>query len=405
MVLIYSSKTSYRLEYVCEVLFRHILQTDFKITLSLEEYHEYDGLKLAYQNSSSLLFEEDIRFQEEDKLFEDPYALAFYVLTCYEEYLPDQERDRHGRLNYDQSFLVRHGLEKIPLVHHLADIFKSELLRQNPNITENREYQFLPTFDIDIAYRSKGKTWLRFLGACTKAFFSGDLKKIQELYCAKFDTGFSDPFDVFDTHEQLCRNHNTKPVYFCLTSSYSRYDKNIAPKSSEFQKLMQKLQTFSEIGLHPSYYSTLKKLYQEKKQLETIIQQPVVKSRQHFLRIKFPDTYRNLIQAGICEDYTLGYHDRIGFRAGICVPFPFFDLLQNQKTELQLHPLIFMDGALIPFENNATEYFTKVLNIAAEVKKVNGCFTALWHNSSMMRGSVGEMQFKALFKRLQDQNF
>jgi hypothetical protein len=139
--------------------------------------------------------------------------------------------------------------------------------------------------------------------------------------------------------------------------------------------------------------------------LETIIQQPVVKSRQHFLKMKFPDTYRNLIQVGIYEDYTLGYHDRIGFRAGICVSFPFFDLLQNQKTELQLYPLIFMDNGLIPFENKEMEYFAKVLKIVAAVKKVNGCFIVLWHNSAMMRGSHEEIRFKTLFKALQGQGF
>ncbi|NJO69236.1 MAG: hypothetical protein HC830_08110 [Bacteroidetes bacterium] len=65
----------------------------------------------------------------------------------------------------------------------------------------------------------------------------------------------------------------------------------------------------------------------------------VTKSRQHFLRLKFPGTYHRLMQEGITDDYSMGFHDKPGFRAGIAMPYPFYDLVNEKETTLTVHPL------------------------------------------------------------------
>ena len=67
-------------------------------------------------------------------------------------------------------------------------------------------------------------------------------------------------------------------------------------------------------------------LKKEKMRLENIINTPVTFSRQHFLRLSIPETYQNLIDLDIEEDYTMGYAKYAGFRASTCTPFYFFDL-------------------------------------------------------------------------------
>jgi hypothetical protein len=184
-----------------------------------------------------------------------------------------------------------------------------------------------------------------------------------------------DPFDNFEPE-----NTQNKPVYFILTAPFGKYDKNISPKSKAFKDLVNKLKEFSEIGIHPSYYSSVKTslIEKEKKQLEEIARLKITKSRQHFLRFCFPCTFRTLMNAGITDDYSLGWRDEAGFRASIAVPYPFFDLVKNEETALMLHPLAFMDSVF------SKDTAVGILNeLREEARKMGGDLIVLTHNSNV----------------------
>jgi hypothetical protein len=118
--------------------------------------------------------------------------------------------------------------------------------------------------------------------------------------------------------------------------------------------------------------------------LENIIQKPVTKSRQHFLKLKFPKTYQNLLKSGITDDYTMGFASLSGFRAGTCTTFPFFDLSHNRCTEIMIHPFQVMDVTLKNYLLLSPEKaWQQIEEIMLEVKKVNGTFISLWHNESL----------------------
>ncbi|MAJ05326.1 MAG: hypothetical protein CL827_00495 [Crocinitomicaceae bacterium] len=80
----------------------------------------------------------------------------------------------------------------------------------------------------------------------------------------------------------------------------------------------------------------------------------------------------------------MGYSDRVGFRAGTCTPFKFYDLENETTTDLKIVPFSYMDGVL----NDHLKYSGKssieiVRNLKNNVKKVNGVFTSVWHNESL----------------------
>jgi hypothetical protein len=107
-------------------------------------------------------------------------------------------------------------------------------------------------------------------------------------------------------------------------------------------------------------------------------------SRQHYLRLSLPDTYRNLLKAGITDDYSMGFPDYPGFRAATSRPFPFFDLSVNEATSLQVHPLALMDGSLRDYLLlTPEEGLSRALLVLENVKKSGGIFTSLWHNTSL----------------------
>jgi hypothetical protein len=111
--------------------------------------------------------------------------------------------------------------------------------------------------------------------------------------------------------------------------------------------------------------------------------QAPLRSRQHFLKLSFPATYRQLIQAGVQEDYTMGYADAPGFRAGLSVPYPWYDLEAEAEQPLLIYPFAVMDVTLQQYlqlpPGQAIEMLKSLIDT---VRSTGGVFMPLWHNSS-----------------------
>ena len=150
--------------------------------------------------------------------------------------------------------------------------------------------------------------------------------------------------------------------------------------------MVDTIDQWTKIGIHPSYESYLNpiKIGKEKAELEKITRKPIIRSRQHYLRLQLPETYRYLLEVGIKEDYTMGFADRAGFRAGICTPFYFYDLKSEMVTDLKIYPITYMDGSLLKYEKLSVDNaIQKVKKLIDEVKDVNGQFISLWHNHTL----------------------
>ena len=402
MLLILSPQNTPRLNYVCHIIFGRVLGLEYSIINDEEKYKAHTDFKLRYLPKSNILFETDIRKQDEELLLQDKPSLAFYILTNYEEYLPDCPRDQHGRIVHEQSFVVRHQLHKQASVQRIALEYKNLLSEQKPDFQwKGIDYRFVPTFDVDITYAYKGKTFFHFCGALGKAVLTLQWSMAKQIIKARHQQDFQDPYDVYDIEKQLCKQHQLQAIYFFLTSDRTQYDRNISPRSPYFSELVQKLKSYASIGLHPSYHSENKNdIIVEKKTLEEKGQVKIQSSRQHFLKVKFPDTFRKLIAAGITDDYSLGFYDRIGFRNGMAIPFPFFDVANNETTELMLHPLLMMDSAAVQELGMEEKYQKGISQVLQEVKTVGGEMIALWHSNFMPHGSKQLELFTETFDRM-----
>ena len=132
-------------------------------------------------------------------------------------------------------------------------------------------------------------------------------------------TNASDPYDVYDEFDRIHMKHNLIPIYFILYSKKkTKYDININRKNRTFRKLIQRLANKANIGIHPSYYSksNTKIIEEEVHYLSATSNQAINASRQHFLKMRMPYTYKSLISIGIEHEYTMGFASMPGFRAG-----------------------------------------------------------------------------------------
>ena len=315
----------------------------------------------------------------------DLLAMSFYLLSRYEEYL-DFTPDAHGRFPARASLAHRHGF----LSQALLDAWALELRRllgTQPGraALAPPPYQFLPTYDIDLAWAYRHKGGWRFWGGLWRDLFYGRWKAVGERL--KVGLGWSkDPFDTFDYMGQWQEKLRFDPVYFFLVGEAGPYDKNHAPDNPPFQQLIRQLHRSYRIGLHPSYrsYDQPARVAQEQHRLESIIGEPIVRSRQHYLRLRFPHTYQTLLDVGIREDHTMGYADALGFRAGTSRACWWYDLATEQQTPLRVVPFAVMDVTLRQYlALEPTAALALVADLIAELRTVGGTFAMLWHNNSL----------------------
>ncbi len=429
MLNIYCDSISPRTIYIFKLMFRDLLGLEYSLTGEPETARNNEYPVLSYSGSyqeidpfifrTGLLSEnfiteidiiisiwEDIpvffQHQNKDSVFPfDPFALCFYLVSRYEEYLPDCERDSHGRYKAENSLAYRNGFLQLPLVNIIAGKIKSMLLQKYKNLKfEDRQYSFRPTYDIDMAYAHLGKGIKRTIGGFGRMLFKLHIRGIVERKLTLMRL-MRDPYDNYDLQFELHKKYDLKPVYFINLGDNSRYDRNLSFTNQRLQELIKRISDIADTGIHPSYYTDddVEKLNIEKQRLEQITDHQVVKSRQHFLKLNFPETYRSLIEIGIREDYSMGYASQPGFRAGICTPFNFYDLKSETETELMVFPFAFMDTTFQHYlKNNSREILQIIKPVVDEVKLLNGSLIGIWHNYALSNNNDKLNNYKEIVK-------
>ena len=392
MILVYAPEESKRLRHTLDFIFSQ-KDEEYQVCLDASEFKRKEGVKLNYSkesleaqlsiNPSELLFESginpELKLSKKEDVFyigdyNDPFAVIFFLLSRYEEY-QKHEKDVHGRFKSISSQQFKLGVLSKPIADILVKQIWSNLgLDYNP--IQSR-FECVPSFDIDVAWAFKGRPLWRTLGSMTKGFGNGRLKVLMNRK--------KDPYDTYSEMVHISTKLN-RIICFTLLSDYGKYDKNISWKNQEYQSLIRGLNSSGGMGIHPGYNSFLKAETQKKetKRLEEIVGHSITKNRFHFLRFELPKSYQILEENGITKDYSMGYADNIGFRAGTSFPYYHFDLETNESSNLLVFPFAYMDSALKDYlKLDLTKAKERVQQLMQEVHAVGGLFMCVWHNSSI----------------------
>jgi hypothetical protein len=320
---------------------------------------------------------------EGDWPFDLPAAI-FYLLTRYEEYLP-HKKDEYGRYAHQNALAFKEHFLHQPLVNIWLEDFRQLLLVKDSKFAvPHTSFSFLPTYDIDMAWSFQHKGLMRSAGASLNYFLRGRWKSLLHRIRV-LRRKEKDPYDTYAWMNELHQKFGLKPLYFFLVArKLSQHDKNISIRNAAFQKLVKEAASLYPIGLHPSWRSGDEPLLlaEERAWLEKTSGQSIHSSRHHFIRFRLPDTYRQLIEAGIQHDYSMGYGSINGFRASIATPFFWYDLKKEEATNLLIHPFCFMDAnAYYEQKLSAEQAADELQDYYEVVKKVNGQLITIWHNS------------------------
>jgi hypothetical protein len=413
-MLIYSSNIGERFRYACKMLLRNY-NGEIQFTNDEQRLSAFTGPKIYYGEStdqpaihifkaSEKIWDSGISpmnitigkweelhavFIEAQTTF-DVLAATFYMLTRYEEY-GAIATDIHDRFESKNSTTGNSELLRQPIVDQWRMKFETLAKRQFPEVDfTRRQFSSEITIDVDSAFAFRHKGFYRTVGAAFKDVTSLRVRNLTE----RLSVIAHLKRDAYETYEYIIHVSSKKTVpltWFFLLADFSREDINVPHTSAFFRKLIHRIASKYQVGIHPGYASNgnISKLTKEKGRLEEITGNEIVRSRQHYLKIRFPETYKRLISQNITDDYTMGYSDNVGFRAGTSLTFPWFDLVKNEETNLTIHPFVVMDTTLNKYlglsPDEAIELCTQLKSV---IEKTDGHFCILWHNETLSERGI-----------------
>lgn len=407
MLLVYTHKITPRLKYAFKQVFTRILGIPVDFTTTIEDFIAHDSLKMSYTRqplsneifvrSHDILYEQglsdveiSVQDWEETKCFFfngdksaipfDIFSATFYLLSRYEEYLP-HVKDQYGRFTAQESLAYKHDFLHQPVVDIWAYKFKKVFQENYPDFQfPERQYTIKPIIDVPSAYNFKLKGIMRTFGGTVKDLFSFNFKKLYYRYMVLFGLK-RDTYDTFKYIINKQKHSQFKFLFFFLIGDYSTYDKGIDAQKKKFITLIKQVADYCQVGLKASYFALedISILKKEKGRMEAILNTSLSASRHSFSKLNLPESYRNLVELEILEDYTMGYVNHPGFRAGTCTPFFFYDLDYEIQTPLKICSYHLLDYSLLKFQSLLDK--KKALNeIIYQVKKVHGEFVPVFHN-------------------------
>lgn len=402
MILLVTINDHPRLQYVLEFIRNALpdLKIEHQVLNAWIDAVPKDQWIVAYGNdvpharfhqvipSAGLLFEESLRDQfntswdeeidcfafcrEKNSASFDWLSAIFFLISRYEEYWITP-LDDYGRFPSSSSALVKANQQHLPWVNiwlqKWVQILNAEL---DINI-KLKSHDPICTMDIDIAFEFLGRRGLRKWGAFLRDLTKPSrlMQRISVMLGWKKDPGFIFP---------KLRKH--KILYFIQMSDNNTLDRSCGLDRPEMIEFLN-AQTNAHLGVHPSTYSYLhfQRMMKEMEELEVISNKEINLSRFHFIKMKLPYSYHLLIELGIRSDYSMGWPDIPGYRAGTNFSFRFFDLLENESTPLMVYPFSWMDAHYCFGNSPMTDLQKDFKFYLLNSQKFGGQFIPIFHNN------------------------
>lgn len=406
-ILVYIPKQTPRINYIFRQICGRILGFKVRFCTKVEDFIAFDGVKFSYAKKRlgneifiqkfGLLDEQGIndlnfsvgdweglpaffRISAESDLPFDIFSASFYLLTRYEEYQPHVKNDVDSypveeSLAYENEFLEQ------PIIDLWAYRLKAILEEKFPEIKfPKRRFksEFLIAVSESFAYRHRGV--VRFIGASFRDFFQFKLKSIYDRFKTLLRIQ-KDPYDIYDELISFAKTNKLKLDFFFQLSNYSRYSKSISYNKRIYHKLIKSMGDYGDLGLLPGFealpnFNILKK---EKVRWESIVNRNLEKVLVKNYPLNFPEAYLNFNKLEISKDFSMGYQQNIGFRAGTCSSFQFYDLNLEQVSGLVIQPYVLNGNALQG--RDIYEVIGRMKVLKKEVKKVDGRLNFVFENS------------------------
>jgi hypothetical protein len=210
----------------------------------------------------------------------------------------------------------------------------------------------------------------------------------------------SEPSDLRALREivSLSLSRNLDSAVYWKASQPTPRDSGYDPRHHKIRDIIAWLgENQVECGVQPGYetFRAPEKLRREVQILREAMGDGPLGGRQHYLRW-CPETWIHWETCGLAYDSSVCFAEKIGFRAGTCVPYRPWLFTLNRAAELLEVPLLVMDRTLLNYMKLTHEQSVEaVRDCVARCRAVGGVFTLVWHNNHLLHP-----EFKALYLKI-----
>lgn len=323
----------------------------------------------------------------------DIIASTYFLISRYEEMYKRFERDKYGRFLGQWSLPVKAGFIHRPVVEEYGDYLLSLLEEEGisvPKYEQKFSYIHL-THDIDEPYEYHGIR--SFLRALLK-----EGKSLKKAYSLAFQPLLKDRFFTFDRFLEWNREVERRipgkcsSIFFYKTQGKEIEDR---PNYSLFRGVAHKVHCYAQkYGVEEEIHFPMEcskhpgRIITHVNRLKHDLRKSITKCRYHYLACREPEDFLFLSDAGIWEDFSMGYPDIAGFRLGTCRPVHFILPSTGIITNLLLHPLTVMDCSLDRPQYmglNGEESLRYAHNLILETARFGGEANLLFHNNLLAK--------------------
>lgn len=331
----------------------------------------------------------------------DVLGLTYWMLTRQEE-VARTDLDEHGRFAATSSHAFKHGYLGRPVVDEWLDILGQVIQRTWPSLKlKKNAFSMKVSHDVDSASRYGFRPWRKVpLGIASDVFRNRDARGLLGPWIRLNTRDRLHPLDGFNTFDWLMDASEQRDLqsafYFICERRGASYDSDYNLDHPAIQHVFREIHRRGhEIGLHPSYNSYLdpERIGREAKRLRSAcadleIDQAIWGGRMHWLQWSHPLTLRAWSDANMAYDSTMAYAECPGFRCGTCFEYPAFDPVTQVTLPIRIRPLIVMEGSVVATYGLGLGIGADARQIMLGLKdvcrRVGGCYTLLWHNSSLL---------------------
>ncbi|OWK71310.1 hypothetical protein [Pedobacter sp. AJM] len=398
-LIVFSAVLTPRIKYIFNFIFKDILKAEVEFTGNSQHFLDSAHAKISYGqapladelffSSSHLLFSNKVEefkmktvqfgpyqvpFPVENSLLPfDVFAASFFILSRYEEYL--YQKKTTDDFGANKSYQFKWKMLERPVIDEWSLMLKNIIQTRYPQF-KFFEKQFIqqPTINFTVPVKiprgfiNKTRFFINSISNKENTYLSAGFDRLTGL-----DVNIKQVLPEIDMH---LASKYISPVYFISFPNIP--DDYIG--ISDLSKILNK----GTVGLLRPCSNDQQKVSKVKagvSRLKKMLPEQINLSSQQLEVLKFPICYLNLLNSAVISDYSMGYAETPGFRAGTCTPFSWYDLQLEKVTALNVKSYCITDTALDQL--NTDEIKEIIGNLAESVKLVKGTLLSSWKLRSL----------------------
>ncbi|NTE05044.1 hypothetical protein G6M26_50635 [Agrobacterium tumefaciens] len=400
-LIVFSTVLTPRIKYIFNFIFRDILKTEIEFTGNSQHFLNSSQAKISYGDapiadelffkSSHLLFsnkleefkiktipfgEYQVPFPVDNSLLPfDVFAASFFIVSRYEEYLHQMRTNEDFSAN--KSYQFKWKILERPIIDEWALILRNIIHTRYPQFKFNEKHftqqpaiNFNISASVPIGLLKKAKFLINILSSKENNFLSTKFDRLTGL-----DVQIEKALPEIASH--LAKKY-INPVYFVAFPNI--------PEDYIGIDGISKILHEESVGLLRPCSSNQQKINNIKagfSKLKKVLPEQINLYSQQLELLKFPICYLNLLNSSVISDYSMGYAETPGFRAGTCTPFSWYDLQLEKVTPLNVKSYCLADSAFKQLNPDETK--AVIERLVDSLKYVNGMLISSWQLRSLSK--------------------